>query len=267
MAAEQDYGDGLAALDLGDAYRKGNSVSADFKKALFWYRKAAALMNPIAYCYIGDLYLQGTALERDYGKAFDCFFKGSEGYVNCLCKLGDMYLRGLFTEQDAAFAATLYEQCLASEWIEYCDCYASACLRMGECCLNGWGTERDIDAAIEYLNKIGDCDDPHGFDGDVIFQSRLTRLRKGIEHAKYYEGEAAPLPPADESSRRGRSPEESDWLRAAQAVLEDRADAKTWVLLADCYRRGVFVSEDKPFAAECERKARAAMRKSRKKHE
>ncbi|MDR2771628.1 MAG: hypothetical protein LBB57_06290, partial [Clostridiales Family XIII bacterium] len=34
MAAEQDYGDGLAALDMGDAYCKGTATPVDFKAGL-----------------------------------------------------------------------------------------------------------------------------------------------------------------------------------------------------------------------------------------
>jgi TPR repeat protein len=179
-----------------------------------------------------------------------------------------MYLRGMHADQDAAFAVRLYEECLASEFIEYCDCYSSACLRMGECLLNGWGTDRDVDEALRYLEKIEAADEPKGFDGEVIFQQRFARLRDGIEHAMYAGGdEPVPLPPADASSLRERDPEETRRLTAIRTTLEGESKAKTWKLLEEHYRRGIFTPIDEPFAAYCKSRMRHAAREERKSRE
>ena len=55
----------LGGLGAGTAYTFGNGVETDFRKALLWYRKAAAQGDTRAMSAIGDAYGTGNGVEQD----------------------------------------------------------------------------------------------------------------------------------------------------------------------------------------------------------
>jgi TPR repeat protein len=48
-------------------------IKKDIKKALYWYKKAASNGNTLAMLNLGDCYLNGNDVEKDYNKAFELF--------------------------------------------------------------------------------------------------------------------------------------------------------------------------------------------------
>ncbi len=91
-------------------------------------------------------------------KAYQYFSKaalfGERGALN---KVGDMFLNGYFVKKDEAAAFHLYLRCYQSfeeiEDINDEEVYSGVCLRLARCLYEGIGTERNLDAACDLVNK------------------------------------------------------------------------------------------------------------------
>ena len=62
-------GNALAQWGLGEMYKKGQGVLQDYKKTVYWYRKAAEQGNTSAQNNLGVMYEKGEGVPQDYKKA------------------------------------------------------------------------------------------------------------------------------------------------------------------------------------------------------
>lgn len=106
---------------VGDYYAVGQPwLSQDYKKAVFWYRKAIdpaehdGVASHEAENGLGLLYQKGTGVPQNYYKAAELFLKAAEG-----------------GESDAA-------------------------VNLGHCYEMGWGCERNIEKATHYMKMAAD---------------------------------------------------------------------------------------------------------------
>jgi len=159
LTKRAEQGDSNAMIELGAIYRWGDGVARDMEKCFYWTKKAAAMLNPIAYQYLGYHfeipvgYSDLNDATADYKSVFDCFFKGAVLYdANSMYKIGDMYFTGKFVEKDQEFAFRLYKK--SAELSDYPS--ASLNLRLGECYCMGLGTDQDIVKAREHLEEAID---------------------------------------------------------------------------------------------------------------
>jgi TPR repeat protein len=150
MAAAQGYFVGLAALDLGDIYSRGEIVPRDNKKARMWYNTALLSENPPAACMLGDFAYHGYDCEINHEEAAEYYLQAAPKYVDALYRLGDMYLRGEYFPADPEFARRLYEHVLEDEaWFYqkqgfYSDAYEQAITRIDELERNGASYRRGM---------------------------------------------------------------------------------------------------------------------------
>jgi len=87
------YENGSACqCNLADKYEHGLGVPQDYKKALYWYGKSAAMGNEVAQYSLGHMYLDGRGVAKDAAQARSWFEKsaarGYEGAVTALKNLG-----------------------------------------------------------------------------------------------------------------------------------------------------------------------------------
>ena len=93
-AAEE--GDSNALNDLGNLYLKGGEVKKDYKKAFSFYKKAAELGNIHAINNLGMCYYWGDGVEVDMEKAALYHRMAAEGgCVDAMNDLGYMYEHAL----------------------------------------------------------------------------------------------------------------------------------------------------------------------------
>ena len=157
-AAMSGYNGGEAALRLGHFF-DGNLPVQDYKQAVIWYRTATLKLEPMAYFFLGLCYYFGKGVEKDFAKAFDCFFKSAtQNFINAYYMLGDMFKKGEFVEHDPVFAFKLYQYVSNDEMdlfedYDYKPTYPSICLRLGEAYLYGIGVERNIEKANHYFSE------------------------------------------------------------------------------------------------------------------
>lgn len=90
VAAQQ--GDFKAQNNLGLLYEKGEGVSQDHQKAIFWYRKSAEQGNPIAQFNLGYSYANGRGVPKDLEKALSWYEKSAmQGDASSAFNMGLIY--------------------------------------------------------------------------------------------------------------------------------------------------------------------------------
>ncbi len=94
-------GDPDAQYNLGNAYLRGTEVARDFDAAASWFEKAAEQDHVKALYKLGYLYLEGKGLKRDYGKAYKYLRRSAQHeYSPAQFYLGELYADGNGVAQD-----------------------------------------------------------------------------------------------------------------------------------------------------------------------
>ncbi|KAI0216153.1 hypothetical protein L0F63_007167 [Massospora cicadina] len=103
-----DPDDGLAAfyVGVGSLYFEGARLGRDYRQALNYYEKAAAMGNADGIARLGIMYRFGYGMgEPDYSRALQLFSRAAElGNAAALCSLGECYALGVGTEVDLSRA-------------------------------------------------------------------------------------------------------------------------------------------------------------------
>lgn len=81
---------------LGAFHEKGLGVTQDYKKAAYWYQKAAKHSDALGQRNLGSLYYRGLGVPQDSAQAEHWLRKAAEqGYADAQYLLGGLYLRGV----------------------------------------------------------------------------------------------------------------------------------------------------------------------------
>jgi len=138
-AANQGYAE--AQNNLGDCYYLGRGVKEDFKKAVYWYRQAIKLGNVKAHNCLGDCYYYGDGVKQDYKKAIYWYKKAAKnGNGEAENKIGECYYMGYGVEKDLKKAINWFEKSA-----EHGDPEGQN--NLGECYYFGEGVEQDFSEA------------------------------------------------------------------------------------------------------------------------
>ncbi|CCH54966.1 hypothetical protein BN8_04191 [Fibrisoma limi BUZ 3] len=102
----------LAALSMADScYEVGYQYYQvrDYKKAIYWYQKAANLGSPIGQTNLGYMYEHELGVARNYTEALKWYQKAATaGNADGQNNLGSMYYNGLGTSKDYTQALKWY---------------------------------------------------------------------------------------------------------------------------------------------------------------
>ena len=161
-----DRGYAEAQYLLGCCYRDGTGVPQDYARAADWFLKAAEQNDWRAAKLLSEWYEYGTGVPRDHEKAafwadkagsdelysihhdrFPPYFPGHDERSQ-----GDSYLEGDCRLLNAARAVRSYRE--AAELGD-----VTACLRLGECCYFGEGTQRNAHEAADWFLQAAERGD------------------------------------------------------------------------------------------------------------
>jgi len=252
-------------------YRDGRGVARNIDEAFRWYKKAADMLNPLAFCNMGYAleiplgYLDPYDENADYKAAFGYFFKGAMlNEANSIYKIGDMYFSGKFVDTDQNFAFKMYEESYSNSKSLYS--HSGVCLRLGECCYQGIGTEQDIGKARKYLEEAVEAFERRVKEGDLVKfissgHKRAKFLLKEIDSGKIparqdIQEEDGTYKELGVYSLKGEIIEQ-DYEKAFKcfakcALHKINANYGALANLARMYREGLFVDVDEKFADYCE---------------
>jgi len=132
QGAEMGYPEWMHAWAGHLAYEAGKP-----EEALPWALKAAEAGHLWSWCIVGDIYLDGKAVERNLPYALECYEKSaSYGNDSYACRqLGKMYFHGYGTAVDYARAVQYMEQDDDPEYARYD--------LLGICYLLGYGCQQN----------------------------------------------------------------------------------------------------------------------------
>lgn len=86
---------------VGEAYLLGEIVEKDYVEAVNWFRKAAEYGDPRAEFYLGAAYASGLGLaDQDYSEAVKWYLASAEQNHRAQFQVGILYARGLGIEQN-----------------------------------------------------------------------------------------------------------------------------------------------------------------------
>ncbi|MEA2085148.1 MAG: tetratricopeptide repeat protein [Thermodesulfobacteriota bacterium] len=100
-----------AQIQLGIAYRNGEDVSKNPKRALFWFRKAVKQDSGVGKRLLGEMYENGNGVKRNFRKAARWYQKAADsGDLEALVNLGMLYETGQGVTRDFREAVKLYQK-------------------------------------------------------------------------------------------------------------------------------------------------------------
>jgi TPR repeat protein len=153
LAAEK--GDVKAQCSLALTLENVLDKKAPQNEESFKWMKAAADQGHIHANYmLGNFYRDGTWVEVDYPKAFECYTKAAErGDVDAFDRLGECYAFGLGTPKDEHLAFQYFRS--AAEWGN-----PKGQCNLAKCYLEGRGCHQDTGLAFQWLSRAIDSDSP-----------------------------------------------------------------------------------------------------------
>ena len=126
-------------------------------------------------CVIGDMYLKGEGVEKDYKKAFSWFeLSAANGYINAYYKLGNLYYHGQGTKQDLQQAMNCYRKAKGNPYAEY---------KLGIMYQRGEGTQQNFERAAAHFVEASSQNNPYAHYklANLIEDEKLQSVEKDPE--------------------------------------------------------------------------------------
>lgn len=156
-------GDAEAARTLGLYYDLTMPISVqNAQQALYWYTLAANAGSPEAMYLAGCKHSNSLAASFDPKKAFAWFKRSAElKYAPAFCNAGLCYKYGWGTEKSYEKAVQCFREALNCDYREYASelhhmnngVIPRALYHLAECLANGWGAEKDPQAALALYSE------------------------------------------------------------------------------------------------------------------
>ena len=148
MAAEK--GHAKSQNNLGNRYLHGEGVEKNYEEAVKWYKLAAEQGEMYAQYNLANRYYRGQGVQLDYQKAFELFKKSAEqGYDEAQVMIGYCYYNGKGVAND--FVESLYWYKKAAEQNN-----ALAQARVAMQHFYGKGTTQDYNEAFKWYKLSAD---------------------------------------------------------------------------------------------------------------
>ena len=165
LRRQAEQGNAWAQSTLGDKYLRGTGVAKDYEEAVKWYRKAADQGYSWAQSNLGWMYANGTGVAKDYEEAVKWYRKAAEqGNAAAQDNLGRMYQNGWGVPKDYGEAV---KWCKKSA--DQGNSYAQN--NLGGCAENGIGVPKEYAEAVKWYMKAAE-------NGNSVAQYNLGRMYK-----------------------------------------------------------------------------------------
>lgn len=156
-----------AQHDLATLYAAGRSVPQDYKRAVYWFSRAADGGIANAHYNLGVMFQQGLGVRKDVKKAVRWYKSASElGHPEAMYNLGISYIEGIGIARDIPKGATYFRRAADAG-------VAQAAYNLGVLYESNFLGAADAGAAMEWYKKAADRG--HGEARDAI--SRLQQAR------------------------------------------------------------------------------------------
>lgn len=209
---------------IGKMHAAGHGIDQDYEEAAGWFEESASENYKYAQYSLAGLYYRGQGVELNYNTAFALYQKAArQHFPYASYELAKMYRDGIGTAKDKNAAADCFREAfLGFQQLEAQSRDDKLQYRLGQMLYTGTGTERDIGAAVQYLEKSAKL-------GNVYAQCLLGKIYLAVE---------SPLNPDEDTHA---DPERGVfWLTKAVDAGNDSAE----YLLGKLYRDGLYVERN-----------------------
>ncbi len=176
------FGDITAYSELATRYKLGDGIEQNISKAIEYFTKLLGIEHPTASIELGVIYMTGFDVEIDEKKAFE-YFSGDFESSMSLYWVGQCYMDGIGVVKDYNKAVECFLKGIQID-DQYGIC-TSNYNALGICYLFGLGVDVDVDKAVEYFLKENDKESYTNI-GQIYFDG--TNVPKDYKKAfEYFE--------------------------------------------------------------------------------
>lgn len=185
IKALAEHGDAAAQYKLGDMYLRGEGVPKDYGEAEKWYRQAAEQGNADAQHNLATMYRKGDGVLQDYAEAIRWYRKAAEqGLASSQYNLGWMYSNGVGVAKDEAEAIKWYRK--AAEQGD-----TDAQCSLGVAYTTGQGVPQNDAEAIRWFHKAAERGNATAQHNLEVMNSKDQGVLKGVAEAMKWQHKAA----------------------------------------------------------------------------
>ncbi|KAF9925376.1 hypothetical protein FBU30_004815 [Linnemannia zychae] len=158
-------GDADAQVALGDMYLNGHGVQRDYQKAMDWFLKAANGGDAVGQRKVGVLYGSGWGVEQNYQTSMEWYLKAAaQGNAQAECNIGIYYRYGYGVERDPFKAMEYFKKSADQN-------NANAKIHIGDIYYNAEGVPRDYNKAMaRYQEAASQGSEMAKFNIGVMFE-------------------------------------------------------------------------------------------------
>jgi len=144
-------GDSRAQYIMAKKYRDGDEgVSKSDALATYWYQKSAEQGFGPAQIDLGQMYISGRGVKKNYNEAISLFQRAAlQGHAVAQFNLANMYRNGMGIKQDFAKSVEFYRQAAEGGFVE-------AQYNLALMYYYGKGTKRDVDQVIHWYTRAAE---------------------------------------------------------------------------------------------------------------
>lgn len=177
LSAEEEKSKPYLEYRLGKMYAAGLGTEQDYGKAASWFQETVDKNHKYAQYSLGCLYYRGQGVSQDDTQALRLYtLSADQGNPYADYELAKMYRDGVGTPVDAAISDQHFKAAFFGFYRLEKDSHDDKLqYRLGQMLYTGTGTEKDVPAAVSYLEKSAQI-------GNVNAQYLLGKvcLEKGI---------------------------------------------------------------------------------------
>lgn len=159
--------DGVAEAqhDLAAVYAAGKNVAQDYKRAAYWFARAADGGIANAHYNLGVMFQQGLGLDKDSQKAIGWYMSAADlGHPEAMYNLGIAYIDGVGVKQDVARGAEYFKRAAGAG-------VGQAAYNLGVLYESGFMGSPDVKQALHWYTEARKKKHPEA-------QAAITRLKK-----------------------------------------------------------------------------------------
>ena len=155
LSAEKEKPKPYLEYRIGKIYAAGLGTEQDYGQAASWFQEAAEKNHKYAQYSLGCLYYRGQGVPQDYTEAL-CLYtlSANEGNPYADYELAKMYRNGVGTLVNADISTQHFKAAFSGFYRLEKDSHDDKLqYRLGQMLYTGTGTDKDMQAAVSYLEK------------------------------------------------------------------------------------------------------------------
>ena len=155
LSAEEEKPAAYIGYRIGKMFQAGLGTEQNYEQAAAWFAKAVAQNHKYAQYSLGSLYYRGNGVPKDYAEALRLYtLSANQGNPYASYELGKMYRDGVGAAVNAVLAGQNFKAAFQGFYrLEQDNHDDKLQYRLGQMLYTGTGTEKDVQAAIGYLEK------------------------------------------------------------------------------------------------------------------